>query len=219
MSAMTSGPGFRLARSAIFAAVCVATTALGHALMSGASLPGWAVGYAFAGVTSGAWWLTGRERGALVVTGATVATQGVLHSLFVLSHLVTGPSGTATGMSGMSGMQGMAGMTGMDAGHSAAALGSTGRTWTLGMFLAHLLAALVCALWLWRGEAAAYRLGRALAAFVCAPLRLALRALAPAALPAPPRSRAASGPVRALRGSPLRHVVIRRGPPPLPAWC
>ncbi|MGI3198401.1 hypothetical protein ACRJ4W_06960 [Streptomyces sp. GLT-R25] len=45
MLAMTSGIAFRLARAAVFAAVCVVTAGLGHTLMSGAGLPWWAVGY------------------------------------------------------------------------------------------------------------------------------------------------------------------------------
>ncbi|WP_405720254.1 hypothetical protein OG607_07425 [Streptomyces sp. NBC_01537] len=212
---MTSGPGFRLARSAIFAALCVVTTALGHALMSGDDLPGWAVGYAFAAVTSGAWWLTGRERGALAVTAATVTTQLLLHSVFTMSQLIAGTD--FSGTSGTSGA-GAAGLTRMSAMHADPGT----HAWSPGMVLAHLLAALACAVWMWRGEAAVFRLGRALASFVAEPLRLAgllLAFVAPAAH-GPVRVAGAFGPLlRQPRGSALRHVVTRRGPPAELSTC
>jgi len=210
MSAMTTGPGFRLARSAIFAALCVVTTALGHALMSGDDLPGWAVGYSFAAVTSGAWWLTGRERGALAVTAATVSTQFLLHSVFTVSQLVTGTD--------FPGTSGTAGLTRMSAMHA----DSGTHAWSPGMVLAHLLAALACAVWMWRGEAAAFRLGRALASFVAEPLRLAglLLAFVRPTAHGPVRVAGAFGPLlRQPRRSGLRHVVTRRGPPAQLSTC
>jgi hypothetical protein len=206
MTAMTTGPAFRLARAAIFAAVCVATTGLGHALMSEA-VPGWAVAYAFAATTAGAWWLAGRrERGAPAVTGSTVVAQLALHGLFAGAQAFVHAPADADGMSG-------AGMVHM---HHAAGPG-----WSVGMALAHTLAALVCGLWLWRGEAAVFRVGRALAAFVFAPLRRARRAHAFAGTrPAPVRRGVAAGrplppPHRVL----LRHAVSRRGPPVSPVCC
>jgi hypothetical protein len=211
MTAMTSGPAFRLARAAIFAAVCVLTTALGHALMSADTLPGWAVGYAFGNVTAGAWWLTGRERGALVTTGSTVGTQLTLHALFSLSQSLVTHAPAPTAADGMAGMS-------MDSGHMG--LTSAGHGWSAGMLLAHTLAALLCGLWLWRGEAAAFQLGRSLAAFVFAPLRLAWRMLVFAGTKTPPvRPRTALGPAQRLRGALLRYAVSRRGPPGRPVYC
>jgi hypothetical protein len=221
MSAMTSGPGFRLARSAIFAALCVVTTALGHALMSGDNLPGWAVGYSFAAVTSGAWWLTGRERGALAVTAATVTTQLLLHSVFTVSQLIAGTDFSgASGASGASGTSGTGtlGLTRMSAMHADPGT----HAWSPGMVLAHLLAALACAVWIWRGEAAVFRLGRALASFVAEPLRLAglLLAFVTPAANGPVRVAGAFGPLLPQpRGSALRHVVTRRGPPAELSTC
>jgi hypothetical protein len=174
--------------------------------MSGDTLSGWSVGYAFAGVTAGAWWITGRERGALAVTGATVITQFLLHALFTLSQLLPGTDPAAA-----SGMTGMA-TTSMHA----TAVAHAAHTWSPRMVLAHLLAALVCALWMWRGEAAVFRLGRALTAFVAEPLRLACalaRALAAPSSHGPVRVRAVFGPVRRLRRPALRYAVTRRGPP------
>ncbi|GAA1414506.1 hypothetical protein GCM10009601_02420 [Streptomyces thermospinosisporus] len=93
--------------------------------------------------------------------------------------------------------------------HTMAGMSSTG------MLAAHLLAALLCGLWLAHGERAAFRILRAVAARLAAPLRLLL------ALPAPPhrprirlpRVRAARNPRRLL----LVHTLTSRGPPAGPA--
>lgn len=232
MLAMTSGPAFRLARAAVFAAVCVVATALGHALMSGAPLPWWAVGYAFAATSAAAWWLTGRERGALAVTGATVAAQLGLHELFGLAQRVSAPAPAAmpaavpasTAAGGSMDHTGHPMPVPVPASPHAAMPDEGVSHWimsvfghsALGMFLAHLTAALLCALWLWRGEAAVFRTGRALAAAVFVPLRLVLTALAVSLPPAPPHV-GALAPVPRLRGVLLQHTVSRRGPPVLPA--
>jgi hypothetical protein len=231
MLAMTSGIAFRLARAAVFAAVCVMTAALGHALMSGAVLPWWAVGYAFAATTAAAWWLTGRERGAVLVTGATVVAQLGLHQLFGLAPSVpSSPMSVSVSVSGaVSGSvdsidMGHAHPMGLEGLESANALVIGG---DVGMFAAHVLAALICGVWLWRGEAAAFRTGRAFAyrtgrvlgAAFFEPLRRALR-LSAAMRPVEPVRRAeVFAPVRRLRGVLLEYVVARRGPPALPAVC
>ncbi|QEU89662.1 hypothetical protein [Streptomyces kanamyceticus] len=228
---MTSGPVFRLARAAVFAAVCVVVTALGHTLMSGAALPWWAVGYAFAATAAAAWWLTGRERGAPTVVSATVVAQLALHELFGFAQrLGAAPGAGATGGDGMAHMNHMNHAMRMPmpahsgAGtDSATASGPDAGEWimslfghsALGMFLAHVVAALICALWLWRGEAAAFRTGRALAAALFVPLRLVLRVLVAALPPAPPRV-GTLVPVPRLRGVLLQYAVSRRGPPVLP---
>ncbi|MEU5899600.1 MULTISPECIES: hypothetical protein [Streptomyces] len=241
---MTTGPAFRLARAAMFAAVCVVTTALGHTVMSGATLPWWAVGYAFTATVAAAWWLTGRERGAAAVIGATVAAQLCLHELFGLAQRMAGPSGGGApagtrghpddGMNHLnhpmpmnapssSGGSGGSGSPAPFSAHSAAMPDDGLSHWVMsvfghsgsGMFLAHVVAALICALWLWRGEAAVFRTGRALAAAVFVPLRLVL-AVVVAALPPTPSHVATRVPVPRLRGVLLQHVVSRRGPPVLP---
>ncbi|MEU1806823.1 hypothetical protein [Streptomyces sp. NPDC019937] len=217
MTGMTPGPALRTTRAAIFAVVCVVMAALGHAVMSGGTVPGWMLGAAFLATASVAWWLTGRQRGGAVVTGATVGAQMALHLLFHFSQssrLAQAPMGHgahgAHGGGGMSGGPGMDGLAGMADAHMASAADGI----TPGMLLAHALAALVCGLWLWCGEAAAFRLGRALAAAVFVPLRLVLRLLGADALPLPTRRlprRPGAG--RALRAALLHHVVARRGPP------
>ncbi|MFF4017876.1 hypothetical protein [Streptomyces sp. NPDC001843] len=111
------------------------------------------------------------------------------------------------GHMGASGMDG----TGMDgAGYSL-----DGGSPSLGMLAAHLLAALLCGLWLAHGEKAAFRILRAVAGRLAAPLRLLL------ALPATPdrprvtlRRRRSD---RAPRGLLLVHAITSRGPPVGPA--
>lgn len=220
MPDMTTRAGFRLARAAIFAAVCVVTTALGHSMMGGTAPSAGTVTGAFAAATGGAWWLTGRERGATAVTGATIITQFVLHTLFTLTHAPS-PMGSAPGTGGAHGTAGMDhAMHATHAMHTMPMSGaSSAHGWTTGMVLAHTLAALLCGLWLWRGEAAVFRLGRALAAFVFAPLRRA-RLAAVRIAPDLPTGRIVTAPrAQRLRRSPLLHCVSRRGPPALPVCC
>ncbi|MCZ7456904.1 hypothetical protein [Streptomyces sp. WMMC940] len=79
-----------------------------------------------------------------------------------------------------------------------------------GMLAAHLLAALLTGLWLAYGERAAFRILRAVAGWLTAPLRLLL------ALPAPPRRPRLRGrrrPSRASRLLPLVYAIVSRGPP------
>ncbi|WP_328619566.1 hypothetical protein [Streptomyces sp. NBC_00354] len=80
-----------------------------------------------------------------------------------------------------------------------------------GMLAAHLLAALLCGLWLAYGERGAFRVLRAVAGLLLVPLRPALRLPAP---PHRPRLRARRGPgSRRLRGLLLVHAITSRGPP------
>ncbi|GGX42464.1 hypothetical protein GCM10010341_75540 [Streptomyces noursei] len=137
-----------------------------------------------------------------------------------------------TSMDGMPGMSGMAGMADTPAtsaahvGHMAAMHGDMSQMQlmhsghgALGMFLAHALAALVCGLWLWRGETAAFRLARSVAALLFAPLLLVLTALGWTGLKSSARPLAAAGHVVRLRGALLQYVVSRRGPPRLSVCC
>ncbi|MEU6367816.1 hypothetical protein ABZ876_19265 [Streptomyces sp. NPDC046931] len=92
-------------------------------------------------------------------------------------------------------------------GHSMTGGGSS----SVGMLAAHLLAALLCGLWLAYGERAAFRILRAVAGWLAAPLRLLL------AVPATPdrprlrvrRRRSDRGPRLLL----LVHAITSRGPP------
>ncbi|MBQ0987486.1 hypothetical protein KBZ10_23790 [Streptomyces sp. F63] len=82
---------------------------------------------------------------------------------------------------------------------------------SLGMFAAHLLAAVLCGLWLAYGEKAAFRILRTAAGRLAAPLRLLLLVLPPA--PDRPRVRARR---RSSERTPrllLVHAITSRGPP------
>ncbi|MEU6918040.1 hypothetical protein [Streptomyces olindensis] len=213
---MTAGRCARAIRAAVFAAVCVVLAALGHVMMSGdhVPLPALVAGWAVTGVAG--WCLAGRERGLRLVVTVAVAVQTALHSAFSLAPQAgTGPAADASFPGAHSMDRGATGHgTGSMEAMSAQHLGHMGHTpggdSSLGMLAAHLLAALLCGLWLGHGERAAFRLLRAVGGRLAAPLRLLL------ALPAPPpppvRARRASSD-RAPRLCPLVHAITSRGPP------
>ncbi|MFJ6696813.1 hypothetical protein ACIQM4_12140 [Streptomyces sp. NPDC091272] len=76
----------RLARAAVFAAVCVVLSATGHVLGSTATVPWWTLAVAFAGVFALAVPLVGRTRSLPSITFALTAGQLALHVLFGLGQ-------------------------------------------------------------------------------------------------------------------------------------
>lgn len=177
----SAGPGLRLARSAAFAAVCVALAAVGHLAGGGDGPALGALGLGTAGVFAGAYALAGRERSHGVIAGLLVGMQALLHELFT---------------------EGQTARVLIDPDHGHGGLGVS-----VGMILAHLTASLVAAWWLARGEAALWAVLRRLGVG-------AWRVLAAPRVPALPRQvrvRATAVPFSSVR--PLRHAVIRRGPP------
>ncbi|MGW7568817.1 hypothetical protein ACWGJV_21390 [Streptomyces tendae] len=230
----------RAVRAGVFAAVCVLLAALGHATMSGAPVPWWTLA-AGAGATGAVGWLlAGRERGLpLIVTVVTVA-QLVLHETFSKAQTFAAPSAshppapTGTGSKGlhsmhmgsmsthsmpmgsmdMSSMGGMVMGGGAHAGHGMPGLGhvhSMSGASSIGMFAAHVLAAVLCGLWLAHGERAVFRVLRAAASWLAAPLRLLLALPTPVCPPSVRRRRTAvvDATVRLL----LCSSVTFRGPP------
>ncbi|MFM9441225.1 hypothetical protein [Streptomyces acidiscabies] len=203
--AMTVGGWCRALRAGVFAAVCVLLAAVGHAVMSGTSVPWWAV--AGGGVVVGAvgWGPAGREQGSGVIVSGVVAVQAVLHETFAEAQSLA-PVGRGVPASG-GGMSHMAHMT-----HAAEPAPHTHgmATAPLGMIAAHLLAAVLCGLWLAHGERAVFRLLSAVAVRLAAPLRMLL---AVPVLHHPPAPRRRPGdhpaPARLL----LRSFVTSRGPP------
>ncbi|MEV3990864.1 hypothetical protein AB0J57_18330 [Streptomyces sp. NPDC049837] len=156
--------------------------------MSAHGVPPGSLLVAFA-VTGGlAWLAAGRRRRAPFIGTGLLAVQGVLHLTFMGS--------------GHQGHQG-------HPGHAAQADGFGGAS--AGMVAVHLLAAAVCALWLARGEAAFFRLARAVGALAFAPLRLLLAAVRLPDAPRPPRPRTRH--LRRHHGVVLAHTLSRRGPP------
>ncbi|MEU9432410.1 hypothetical protein [Streptomyces sp. NPDC048252] len=217
---MTAGWCTRTLRAALFAAVCVLLAALGHVMMSGAEVPAWALAAGVAVTGIAGWCLAGRERGLPLIVTVVVAAQTALHSAFSLA----GPESGAAASAGM-GAMGAMGMDSMDMGHMdhvshighmghmshmGEGAGQDGYS-SFGMLAAHLLAALLCGLWLAHGEKAAFRILRAVAGRLAAPLRLLL------AVPVTPdrprvrfrRRRSARAPRLLL----LTHAITTRGPP------
>jgi hypothetical protein len=214
---MTAGWCARAIRAAVFAAMCVLLAALGHVLMSGTDVPAWAL--AAGGAVTGAvgCCLAGRERGLPLIVTVVVAAQTVLHEAFSYAQSASGASGASASMdmgSMRMGSMDMGAMhrdhTGMSAmdhmGHS-----MDGGSSSFGMLAAHLLAAVLCGLWLAYGEKAAFRILRAAAGWLAAPLRLLF------ALPGTPdhprvhlRRRRSD---RAPRLLLLVHAITSRGPP------
>ncbi|NBM18055.1 hypothetical protein [Streptomyces sp. GC420] len=242
---MTAGRCTRTVRAAVFAAVCVLLAALGHVLMSGSTVPWWAVGAGFAVTGTVAWGLAGRERGLATVVLLVVVVQAVLHSAFESAQSwaataagpgtgSTGHTGHVTGSMGHdpSGMSmdvtspgsisvdsghmahtadlstGMGGMDVMPMGHMSHDMSGGS---SFGMLAAHTLAALLCGLWLAHGERAAFRVLRAVAHRVAAPLHLPLAVPAPLPRPRPRPRRDRSD--RAPRLLLLSYSIASRGPP------
>ncbi|WP_393098831.1 hypothetical protein [Streptomyces sp. LN325] len=226
---MTAGWCSRTVRAAVFAAVCVLLAALGHVMMSGGELPPWVLGASVVVIGGTGWGLAGRERGLPLIVTAVMATQAALHSVFSLAQASASaapPTSTpgmgsmsagamSTGAMSMGAMpMGPAHMDSMNAGvmgtmdHMGDGAGGAS---SLGMLAAHLVAALLCGLWLAHGERAAFRILRALAARLAAPLRLLLALPVPVGHPRPRPRR--HRPARAPRLLLLVHAITSRGPP------
>ncbi|MFJ9134914.1 hypothetical protein ACIRRT_17760 [Streptomyces sp. NPDC102256] len=192
----------RVLRAGVFAAVCVLLAALGHVTMSGTSVPWWAIAAGATATGAAGWLLAGQERGRMPIVVVVTAAQAVLHETFTQAQkLSSAPepaampgAGGSTGMSTMDmdsmGSMDMGGMDMGSAAHSVHGMAGVGHLHdmhgmsgaaSVGMFGAHLLAALLCGLWLAHGERAVFRVLRAAAAWLAAPLQLLL-----AAVPAPP---------------------------------
>ncbi|GAA1520575.1 hypothetical protein [Kribbella lupini] len=127
--------GTRAARAVMFTAVCVLLAVLGHVVMSGASVPWWAVVPASASIATATWILADRERSVPFVVVGTVVAQAELHVVFTLAQsLLPAPM------------------------HHHLADSSS-----VGMLAAHLIAALLCGLWLAYGEHATFAVLRTVA--------------------------------------------------------
>ena len=267
---MSLGSPLRLLRAALFAAVCLALSALGHWWMSGQGIPVHALGIAYVAVFTVALALTGRERSFSGIAGAVLLSELALHVYFSSAQSAAGTTAAAAAgaaaawaaalicVPGQQGGQLPPGMTvesllraaGLNpalAAHAPAAAtsmgmamgshamsgmsmpgmsmpGSAGGGMAMGhglwgMLAAHVVAGLISAWWLRRGEAAVFAMVRVLAmtAFGIV-LRLAMVLLALAS-----GSWTPAAPVRRTRDAwllpqpgrcALLDVVVRRGPPP-----
>ncbi|MCU7826134.1 hypothetical protein KSNIM_31720 [Kitasatospora sp. DSM 101779] len=226
-------------RVAVFATVCVALAALGHAAVSGQPVPVSVLGAAAGGTAAGTWLLAGRRRGIAAIAGWMTAAQAALHLFFeqTAARPVAPPSADLLRLllcvhgeapDGVDPVE-LARAAGLDPAALGAAAGHAhglhgrpagGGTALLhgmspGMAAAHLAAALACSLLLWRGEAALAAVVAAVRtlAEVFAPLVLLL--LAPFRHEPPRTVRPVVRPARRPRQPALAHAVGRRGPPRL----
>jgi hypothetical protein len=207
-------------RAATFAAVCLGLGAAAHLAMSGAAIPTWALVAGGVMAYVPARYVAGRgERGLLGITAVMGSLQVALHLLFSLAQNAAGTTRTSGSIPGTAMPAGMRMPAGMSMPGSAASVptASAGVNMHMGpgMLVGHAVAALVCAWWLWRGEAAVHALIRS-ASF-------RLRELwVPVMFAVPPADRTvfsgwvASRP-QTLRSQWLRGALALRGPPSLPA--
>ncbi|MCQ0024676.1 hypothetical protein M4914_18090 [Streptomyces somaliensis DSM 40738] len=181
--------GPRLLRTAVFTAVCVALSALGHSLAAGQAVPSWTLGVGFAGILVLALPFSGRERSLPAITTALAGGQLALHTVFGVGQEhaapadADGPAGDALVRAAARLMCGEATTgritpdeahrivtaAGLDPVAAAAATGPAPAAAgaldqlalpSLSMVLAHLLAALPTAWLLRRGDLALLRLHR-----------------------------------------------------------
>ncbi|MFJ8233005.1 hypothetical protein ACIQ9E_24145 [Streptomyces sp. NPDC094448] len=190
---MDAGWYVRTVRAALFAAVCVLLAAVGHTMMSCCAVPWWALVAGGAATGGAGWVLAGRERGPALIVTLVVGAQKMLHWGFSLAQsaaappapggMPDGPPEHGAGSAHTGGNHAHSLLMKMPMGHSAHTSPDTGTDmghWlvsgmpSLGMSGAHLVAALLCGLWLGYGERVAYRLVRAAAGWLAAPLRLVL---------------------------------------------
>ncbi|MFG2333696.1 hypothetical protein ACGFMM_29360 [Streptomyces sp. NPDC048604] len=179
--------------------------------MSAHEIPVRTLGLAFAVTGLLAWACCGRRRGAPAIGAGLLAVQTALHASFSAGQGHAAAPGSHTGMDRGVGMDMGAGIPASAMDLSAAAVPDP-----LGMTAAHLLAALVCGLWLARGEAALFALARTAGAAAFAPLRRLL-AVVRVRVPEPPRPVRPRPRTRRLHGVVLSHALSRRGPPRLSA--
>jgi hypothetical protein len=226
-------PAVRAMRAAVFAGVSLALSAGGQVLVTHAPLPFATVLWAWLAVFALALLLTGAERGFARIAAVLVPLELALNAMFNLGQQSCGPAVPTTPSTGLVGGLPTLLLCGRGSVpvHTAAAgsgpLGGLFRltlpadptAWQFSLLLVvHLMAALLAAAWLRRGEAAVFRTLLAVALSATAPLRVLFAVLTPpvqagVAIPAAPR-RSQPGPQQVL----LR-TARRRGPPLCSAVC
>jgi hypothetical protein len=201
---MARDPVLPTLRAAVFTAVCLGLGAGAHRMMSESAIPASAMVFAGVGVYALARLGTRRERSLVGIAALMGGLQIALHLLFDYAQHPSHVSGTraASGTAGVTGATSagspaggsLSGMVMSGGGGAAAGGGSGGGTLQglgggcllppvhtamigmsgAGMLLAHVLAAVLCACWLYQGEAAVHALARSAGTwvlyFVLAPL-------------------------------------------------
>lgn len=218
---MTRGPLFPDARAAAFTAVCVALAMAAHRAMSDTPVPAWALVAGALGVFAAARIGAGRERGPVGIALVMVVFQIALHLLFgyaqdlakvgtpVSMPTMPMPAGSSMPMPAASAAVRTMSMPG----------GGAGMDMGTGMLFAHALAALICAWWLHRGEAAVHELALGAADLVVAGLLVPLLAGCRVE-PGVRRPERHVEPVAlALHSQWLRTSRVLRGPPRSPSFA
>ncbi len=225
--------GLRVVRAAVFAGVSLSLSAGGQLLATGAPLPVATVLWAGLAVFLLALLLAAQnERGYAGIAALLVPLELVLNATFNIGQASCGPGVPPD--RALSGLPNLLLCGGGDLHGPASSpvgpgllhlsLPSAPSAWQFALLLAvHLLAALLTAVWLRRGEAAVFRMLRVaavVAVVATAPLRALLLALL---VPVPPTPGVSVPPApRRSRPGPqevLLHTARRRGPPLLPAMC
>ena len=163
---MTREPVLPAVRAAMFTAVCLGLGVAAHRAMSDAPIPPWAIVLAGIGVYTPARLGTRRERGLLEIALLMGVLQIAVHLLFAYAQ-DQAASAAQLSMSQTS-MPGMSMPAGTSMPMSMPMPGGTGAGMRMsaGMLLGHVLAALVCAWWLRRGEASVHALARGAAHWI-----------------------------------------------------
>uniref|UniRef100_A0AAU2V619 Integral membrane protein n=1 Tax=Streptomyces sp. NBC_00003 TaxID=2903608 RepID=A0AAU2V619_9ACTN len=91
-----AGAGLRLLRAAVFAAVCVVLSAMGHVMAACATVPWWTLLAGFLGVFAVVAPLAGRERTLPSIAGVLAAGQLGLHTLFGIGQHTAAASGSGS---------------------------------------------------------------------------------------------------------------------------
>ncbi|MFD7027609.1 hypothetical protein ACFWAR_06220 [Streptomyces sp. NPDC059917] len=99
---MRAGAGLRILRAAVFTAVCVVLSAVGHALASCATVPWWTLCAGFLAVFAVASLLAGRRRTLPGLAGALAVGQLGLHTLFGLGQHGAASASTGSAAAGAS---------------------------------------------------------------------------------------------------------------------
>ena len=165
---MTREPVLPAVRSAMFTAVCLGLSVAAHRAMSQAAIPPWAIVLGGIGVYAPARLGSRRERGLAEITLLMGVLQIALHLLFAYAQDQAASAAQMSMSQQMSGMSmppgsSMSSMPGMTMSMSGT---GGGMRMSGGMLLGHVLAALVCAWWLRRGEAAVHAVVRGAAHWI-----------------------------------------------------
>jgi hypothetical protein len=219
---MTREPVLPALRAAMFTAVCLGLGVAAHRAMSGAAIPPWAVVLGGLGAYAPARLGSRRERGLLEIALLMGVLQIGLHLLFAYAQAIATSAECCLGMNASAGS--MPGMS-MAPGTSMSSMPMSGMQMpgtdsemrmTAGMLLGHALAALVCAWWLRRGEAAVHALVRGAAHWIVERFAVPVHVVPVAA-----RRRVVlriEPLARALRSQWLLTSRGLRGPPPTPSF-